>query len=72
MEDIIKEQVLKRLDKLEKGSSIFVKHLWDNRYRVNVWRSKADKDRNTISFISHSYFVAVSPEGKIISSNPEM
>ena len=48
---------------LDNDEKVVIKPLWDNRYRVNVWKFNPNR-------ISRSYFVKVSDNG--IECNPSI
>ena len=68
---IIKEAVLERLGKPTNLWKIDVIHLWDNRYRVNMWCEKKGRIGSTYR-ITDSFFVITSPEGGIVESRPQI
>lgn len=57
------EKYIKENAVLDSDEKVVVKELWNNRYRVNVWK----EDPN---YISQSYFVRVSESG--ILCNPSI
>lgn len=67
--------VLAQLGHPKNLHEVQVHHLWDNRYRVNVWVVEKHKkgiygDDTFGLVIKHSYFIWASPEGGIVNSNP--
>lgn len=71
---LIAISVLEKLGSPENLHEVKVHHLWDNRYRVNVW-TKVQSKHNPIFdnlMIVDSFFVYSSPSGSIISSNPQI
>ena len=57
---IVKEIVVKKLN--EDSKNVVARHLWDNHFRVNVWKDgKVDK----------SFFIVAKEDG-IISSDSEI
>jgi hypothetical protein len=75
LKDIVKEQVLKSI----KGDIAMTKfkasHLWDYRWRVDVWcehESNAELSLFKSMRIDYSYFIRTDEAGKIISSDPSL
>jgi len=69
--------VLAQLGKPTNLKEVEVNHLWDNRYRVNVWCMEKPKlglysGTERVPLIRHSYFVWSSPEGGIMDCNPSI
>ena len=68
IQDVIAEQVVKSISVPASILSIRVSHLWDRRYRVNVYVG----ENNASSTVAKSYFVETNEEGKIVKSTPPM
>ena len=66
----IEQKVMKRLGKPPCFHKIEAKHLWDNKWRVNVWsKSYNTGDKIVASFrITDSFFVEVSKTNRVSSS----
>jgi hypothetical protein len=56
----LKEILINKLS--ENSNNVIVKHLFDDRFRVNVWKE---------GLVNKSFFIQASENG-IISSNPEI
>ena len=66
----IEQKVIKRLGKPPGFDQIEAKHLWDNKWRVNVWcKFYNSTDKVVPSFnISDSFFVEVSKTNRVSAS----
>jgi hypothetical protein len=65
---LIQAAVLERLGKPSNLKRVQVQHLWDDNYRANVWCEVGERFQT--QNITDSFFLCVSPEGGIITSNP--
>jgi len=66
LESVIRGHVLEQLGCPDSAHSVFVRHLWADRYRVNVFVGEAA----AFAEIAHSYFLSTDDEGKILESRP--
>ena len=63
---VIRDHVLDQLGCPDSAHSVFVRHLWADHYRVNVFVGEA----RAFAEIAHSYFVSTDDKGKILASKP--
>lgn len=69
----IAKAVLKALGKPPTLIETRVHHLWDNRFRVDVWGEVPNTVNQLISVkIVDSFFIHASPQGEIEFSQPEI
>lgn len=69
----IAKTILKQLGKPPTLIETRVHHLWDNRFRVDVWSEVPNPINQLVSFkITDSFFVHASPQGEIEYSNPKI
>ena len=70
LKEAIEQKVLKRLGKPPGFYSIGARHLWDNKWRVNVWiKFYNSTDKVVPSFaITDSFFVEVSKTNRVSTS----
>jgi len=66
----IEKKVLKRLGKPPDFHKIEARHLWDNKWRVNVWSKFYNTDDKVVPGfnITDSFFVEVSKTNRVSSS----
>ena len=64
--------LLAKLGKPRNLVEVRVVHLWDNRYRVNVWCGNNGGTLDSTRRITDSFFVYTSPEGGIVRTSPEI
>ena len=70
LKEAIEQKVLKRLGKPPSFHKVEARHLWDNKWRVNVWTkfyNSADKVVPGFA-ISDSFFVEVSKANRVSAS----
>jgi hypothetical protein len=73
--DKIKKEVMSHLKNVNNIYKVRVKHLWDHRWRVNIWcqhESKTELSLLPIISIDYSYFVRTNDDGKILNSDPKL
>lgn len=68
----IETAVLSRLGRPRNLRNVIVKHLWDNRYRVNVWCEVPCMFTDKMNRITDSFFVSVNETGEIVNSSPAL
>jgi hypothetical protein len=68
VEDLIGAQVLHNLGKPGEFREVQVRHLWENRFRVNLL---VGGDAISARF-AHSYFLVIDDNGVIVTSTPEI
>lgn len=66
LDQVIIDQITKGLNHPKETHTIQVRHLWENRYRVNVFVA----GECGTSRVAHSFFVSTNSEGVILESNP--
>ena len=70
---IVASGVLAMLGKPTNLQSVVVKHLWNNRYRVNIWcEIPNDYDGQPMLRIMDSFFVWSDEVGDIVKISPEI
>lgn len=65
---LIEEQIIHSLGQPRDLLKVWVRPLWDNNYRVNIFTGK-DMASATIA---NSFFLAVDPDGQILTCNPKI
>lgn len=65
---ILTGHVLRSLGHPDDLLMVKVHHLWDNKYRVNVFTGRDV----TSAMITHSFFLVVDGEGNIVAATPEI
>ena len=65
VEKSVKSEVMKRLGKPSVDWNITAMNVFDNKWRVNVWINKTPDGIMKQMLIRHSYFISVSPDGKV-------
>jgi|TARA_Y100000401_G_scaffold114704_1_gene117148 hypothetical protein len=73
--DKIKKEVMSHLKNVKNIYKVRVKHLWDHRWRVNIWcqhDSQTELSILPIISIDYSYFVRTNSDGEIINSDPQL
>jgi hypothetical protein len=68
VEDLIGAQVIQNLGKPGGFREVQVRHLWENRFRVNLL---VGGDAISARF-AHSYFLVIDDDGLILASTPEI
>jgi hypothetical protein len=68
LDAVIVEQVLHALGRPPELHAVQVRHLWLDRLRVNVL---VGADASCVR-VGHSYFLAVSEDGNLITSDPKI
>lgn len=68
LDAVIGEQVIHALGRPPGLRSVQVRHLWQDRHRVNVLVG----DDATAVNVGHSFFLTVGGDGNILTSNPRI
>jgi len=74
IEEAIKAKTMKKLGKPHNFFKIDAHHLWDNKWRVNVWSKGVGTGEGVVPAfeITDSFFVEVSKDNNRMTSSPRI